>query len=111
VLLRTAVFGTLGTITEKGSSALVAFHNLVLCGSTLKGDDTMYVQPFTLLLSGGVDPTADFTPLFMGLVVGVGVGVLAVAFLLGLYDSGGLVPPRKSSTPPSAATPDVPDAA
>jgi hypothetical protein len=111
VLPRTSVFGLLGTITKKGPSGLVAFHNLILCGSTLKRDNMMFVHPFTLLLTGGVDPTADFTPLFMGLVVGVCVGVLAVAFLLGLYDSRGLVPPRKSPTQQSATTPDLPDAA
>jgi hypothetical protein len=71
----------------------------------------MFVHPFTLFLPGGVDLTSDFTPLFMGLVVGVDVGVLAVAVLLGLYDSGGLVPPQKSPTQQSAATPDLPDAA
>jgi hypothetical protein len=71
----------------------------------------MFVHPFTLFLTGGVDLTSDFTPLFMGLVVGVGLGVLAVALLLGLYDSGGLVPPRKPSAQQSAATPDLPDAA
>ncbi len=36
--------------------------------------------------SGVLDMTADFTPLFVGMVVAMGLGVLALAFTIGVYD-------------------------
>jgi len=33
-----------------------------------------------------LDMTADFTPLLVGMVVGMGVGVLALAFMIGVHD-------------------------
>lgn len=37
--------------------------------------------------TGVVDMTADFTPLLVGLIVAVCVGVLALAFAIGVYDT------------------------
>ena len=36
--------------------------------------------------SGVLDMTVDFTPLFVGMVVGMGLGVLALAFTIGVHD-------------------------
>ena len=59
--------------------------------------------PLLAALPGAVvDMTTDFTPLLMGLVVGVCLGVLAVALLIGLYDRGWLAQPRQPATEPSA---------
>jgi len=37
--------------------------------------------------NGGLDMTADFAPLFVGLVVTLGLCVLALAFTLGVHDT------------------------
>ncbi|HJY82407.1 MAG TPA: hypothetical protein VKK81_15170 [Candidatus Binatia bacterium] len=36
--------------------------------------------------SGVVDMTADFAPLFVGMVIGIGLCVLALAFMIGVHD-------------------------
>jgi len=36
--------------------------------------------------SGVLDMTADFTPLLVVMVVGMGLGVLALAFMIGVHD-------------------------
>ncbi len=45
----------------------------------------------SLSLSGipqqGLDMTTDFTPLFMGLVVVLGLSLLGIAFVIGAYDA------------------------
>jgi len=38
------------------------------------------------LPSGVLDMTTDFAPLFMGLVVGVGICILGLAFAIGVHD-------------------------
>jgi len=37
--------------------------------------------------SGVLDMTADFAPLFVGMVVGIGLCVLALAFTIGVHDT------------------------
>ena len=69
------------------------------------------LQTLSPIPPSGVGLTYDFAPLFLGLVVGVCLGVLAVAFMIGLYDCGWFGHPRKPSTEQSASTPDLPDAA
>lgn len=48
----------------------------------------MFTPPALLsaVPTGVVDMTADFAPLFLGLVVGVCGGVLALAFAIGVHD-------------------------
>jgi hypothetical protein len=58
----------------------------------------------------GLNMTTDFAPLFVGLVVGVCLCVLAVAFILGLYDSGWLTHQRQPSPERSVSAPELPDA-
>lgn len=45
----------------------------------------------SLSLSGipqqGLDMTTDFTPLFIGLVVVLGLSLLGIAFVIGVYDT------------------------
>ena len=49
----------------------------------------MLQQPLLLaaLPSAVLDMTADFTPLFMGMVIGLFLCVLAFAFAIGVHDS------------------------
>jgi len=37
--------------------------------------------------SGILDMTADFAPLFVGMVVGIGFCILALAFTIGVHDT------------------------
>jgi hypothetical protein len=73
----------------------------------------MFVQPptFSAVPTGMVDLTYDFAPLFLGLVVGLCLCVLALAFVIGMHDTWWLS--RKSQQPPErpASVPDLPDAA
>jgi type IV secretory pathway TrbL component len=59
----------------------------------------MFVQPPTLsaVTTGIVDLTYDFAPLFLGLVVGVCLCVLALAFIIGMHDTWRLAPQSKRS--------------
>ncbi len=49
----------------------------------------MVLQPLLLsaVPSGVLDMTADFAPLFVGLVVAMGLCVLALAFTIGVHDT------------------------
>ena len=60
----------------------------------------MLQQPLLLaaLPSAVLDMTTDFAPLFMGMVIGLCLCVLALAFAMGTYDS--------RRTPQSATHPD-----
>jgi hypothetical protein len=49
----------------------------------------MFMSPAFLsaVPTGVVDMTEDFAPLLLGLIVGVCLGVLALAFAIGVYDT------------------------
>ncbi|MBI3302211.1 MAG: hypothetical protein HYZ72_09085 [Deltaproteobacteria bacterium] len=51
----------------------------------------MLPYPYALSLSavpsGVLDMTADFAPLFIGMVVGLGLCVLGLAFTIGVHDT------------------------
>jgi hypothetical protein len=73
----------------------------------------MLQQPLLLasLPSAVVDMTTDFAPLFMGMVIGLFLCVLAFAFAIGAYDSWR--PPLSATHPAdrSASESELPDAA
>jgi hypothetical protein len=73
----------------------------------------MFVQPpsFSAVPTGVVDLTYDFAPLFLGLIVGLCLCVLALAFVIGAHAAWQLS--RQSKQPPErpASVPDLPDAA
>jgi hypothetical protein len=73
----------------------------------------MFVQPpsFSAVPTGVVDLTYDFAPLFLGLVVGLCLCVLALAFGIGMYDAREFSRQRRQPTAPPASVPDLPDAA
>lgn len=73
----------------------------------------MLVQPpsFSAVPTGVVDLTYDFAPLFLGLIVGLCLCVLALALVIGIHDTWRLS--RQSAQPSerSAPVPELPDAA
>lgn len=73
----------------------------------------MLQQPLLLatLPNAVVNITTDFTPLFMGMVIGLFLCVLALAFAMGTYDSWRT--PLSATHPDgrSASEPELPDAA
>lgn len=73
----------------------------------------MFVQLPTLstVPTGAVDLTYDFAPLFFGLVVGLGLCVLALVLLIGAYDAWGLSRQQKPPTEQPASAPELPNAA
>lgn len=73
----------------------------------------MFVQPPALsaVPTGMVDLTYDFAPLFFGLVVGLCLCVLALAFAIGVHDARGLSRQSKQSPEYPAPASDLPDAA
>ena len=73
----------------------------------------MFVQPpsFSAVPTGVVDLTYDFAPLFLGLVVGLCLCVLALAFGIGVYDVRGCSRQNRQPTASPTAVPDLPDAA
>ena len=73
----------------------------------------MFVQPpsFSAVPTGVVDLTYDFAPLFLALVIGFCLGVLVLAFVIGVHDSGGLSRWRKQPTEPPVSVPKLPSAA
>jgi len=73
----------------------------------------MVLQPLLLsaVPSGVLDVTADFAPLFVGLVVVLGLGVLALAFAIGVHDTSWTQRKAKKITASQAPAPDLPEAA
>ncbi len=73
----------------------------------------MVLQPLLLsaVPSGVLDVTADFAPLFVGLVVVLGLGVLALAFAIGVHDTRWTQRKAKKITASQAPAPDLPEAA
>jgi len=69
----------------------------------------MFAQPLLSAVPSGVlDMTTDFTPLFVGLVVTLGVCVLGLVAAIGVHDTWQT---EKKATHPSAPTPHFPKAA
>jgi len=58
-----------------------------------------------------VDMTTDFAPLFMGMVIGLFLCVLALAFAMGMYDSRRTPLSATHHNDRSASEPELPDAA
>lgn len=73
----------------------------------------MVLQPLLLsaVPSGVLDMTADFAPLFVGLVVVLGLCVLGLAFTIGVHDTRWTQRKAKKITAPQAPWPDLPKAA
>ena len=73
----------------------------------------MVLQPLLLsaVLSGVLDMTADFAPLFVGLVVVLGLGVLALAFAIGVHDTWWTQRKVRKATNRPASWSDLPQAA
>ncbi|HEV8718590.1 MAG TPA: hypothetical protein VGX03_37955 [Candidatus Binatia bacterium] len=55
--------------------------------------------------SGVLDMTADFAPLFVGLVVGLGICVLGLVFAIGVHDTWEAKCNAKQETVPQPALP------
>jgi hypothetical protein len=72
----------------------------------------MFMQPLLAAVPSGVlDMTADFAPLFVGMVVGVCVGVLALAFAIGVHDTQSAQRQVKKRVNRPSPFPDWPEAA
>ena len=73
----------------------------------------MLQQPLLLasLPSAVVDMTTDFAPLFMGMVIGLSLCVLAFAFAIGAYDSWRTPLSETHHDARSVSEPELPDAA
>jgi hypothetical protein len=73
----------------------------------------MVLQPSLLsAVPGGVlDMTADLAPLFVGLVVGLGMCVLGLAFAIGIHDTRGTQRKAKTAAEHPAQLPEWFDAA
>jgi hypothetical protein len=61
--------------------------------------------------SGMLDMTADFAPLFVGLVVGLGICVLGLTFAIGVHDSWWEKRKEKQAPHQPVPTPHLPKAA
>ena len=61
--------------------------------------------------NGVLDMTADFTPLFVGMVVGLGLCVLGLAFAIGVHDTRRAQRKAKKTAERLARWPDWSDAA
>ncbi|MBI3797507.1 MAG: hypothetical protein HY268_11160 [Deltaproteobacteria bacterium] len=69
----------------------------------------MFVHPFfSALPSGVLDMTADFTPLFVGLIVTLGLCVLGLVAAIGRQDTGRT---EKKMPAQAARAPQLPKAA
>ncbi len=66
---------------------------------------------FPSATAAGLDMTADFAPLFVGLVVVLGVCVLGLAFTIGVHDTRWTQRKAKKVTAPQTPWPDLPKAA
>jgi hypothetical protein len=73
----------------------------------------MLVHPSLLLVvpSGVLDMAADFTPLFVGMVVGLGLCVLGLVFAIGVHDIWWTQRKAKKPIDHPVPAPDLPDAA
>ncbi|MGE0679466.1 MAG: hypothetical protein AB7P69_00945 [Candidatus Binatia bacterium] len=73
----------------------------------------MFVQPpsFSAVPTSVVDLTYDFAPLFLGLVIGLCLCVLALAFAIGIHDTWGFFRQSKQPSERPASVPELPNAA
>jgi hypothetical protein len=73
----------------------------------------MFMPPPVLsaVPTGAMDMTYDFAPLFLGLVVGLCLCVLAFAFAMGVHDTQWPRREVRNTIEGSAPAPDMPDAA
>ena len=73
----------------------------------------MLQQPLLLaaLPSAVLDMTTDFTPLFMGMVIGLFLCVLAFAFAIGVHDSWWTQQSAKQQDDRPESEPELSDAA
>ena len=73
----------------------------------------MFVQLSLLsaVPSSVLDMTADFAPLFVGMVVVLGVCVLGLAFAIGVHDTRWTQRPEQTDTAQPAPVPQFPEAA
>ncbi|HEV8714341.1 MAG TPA: hypothetical protein VGX03_16130 [Candidatus Binatia bacterium] len=73
----------------------------------------MLLQPplLSVVPSGVLDMTADFAPLFVGLVVGLGLCVLGLVFAIGIHDTWWAPRKVKTTAERSAHWPEWHDAA
>jgi hypothetical protein len=73
----------------------------------------MFVQPSLLsaVPSGVMDTTTDFAPLFVGLVVVLGLSMLGLAFAIGVHDTRWAQRTGKKDSAQSAPAPQFPKAA
>jgi len=72
----------------------------------------MFMSPLLSAIPSGVlDMTADFTPLFVGMVVMLGVCVLGLAFAIGVHDTRWAQRTGKKDSAQSAPAPQFPKAA
>lgn len=72
----------------------------------------MFAQPlFSAVPSGVLDMTTDFTPLFVGLVVTLGICVLGLVATLGIHDTWWAKRRAKQVPAPSAPALHFPKAA
>lgn len=73
----------------------------------------MFVQSplLSAVPSGVLDMTADFAPLFVGMVVGLGLCVLGLAFAIGVYDTRWTQRTAKRTAERPSPFPDSPEAA
>ena len=73
----------------------------------------MVFQPplLSVIPSGVLDMTADFAPLFLGMVVGLGLCVLGLAFAIGVHDTRWTQRTAKKTADRPAPWPDWPTAA
>lgn len=72
-----------------------------------KEADKMFSHALSLsaIPTATLDMTADLAPLFVGMVVGLGLCVLGLAFAIGIYDSRKAQPATKQAAGGLAALP------
>ena len=73
----------------------------------------MFPHPLSLsaIPTGTLDMTADFAPLFLGMVVGLGLCILGLAFAIGVHDTWWAQRKAKKIAECLARLPDWPHAA
>ena len=73
----------------------------------------MFVHPplLSAVPSGVLDMTAGFAPLFVGMVLGLGLCVLGLAFAIGVYDTWWEKRKEKKAPPQPVPVPHFPNAA